>query len=118
MNKSMIRRAVLAGGIAILAAASYGSPERHIADAIWTNDAAPWEGVTAVYMPDRSKPNDIVISDAELSDVEACRAYVRTMAAERGDPDLKKGQYDCAIGFYSENDDNGGVSGEYRLKVN
>ena len=117
MNKSMIRRAVIASGIAILATVSFGSPERYIADMIWTDDAAPWEKVTAVYMPDQSKPNDIFISDAELDDVEACRAYVRSMAADRGDPDLKKGQYDCAIGFYSQDDEDGGVSGEYRLKV-
>ncbi len=116
MNKTMIRRAVLAGGIAILAAATYGSPERYIADMIWTDDAAPWEKVTAVYVPDTSKPNTVLVSDAQFADLEACRAHIHSLAVEHDDPDLKKGRYDCAIGFYAQEDDKG-VTGDYRLTL-
>ena len=58
MNKRMLRRAVLALAIAGLAVASFGNPERHIADLFWSDDAAPWENVTAVYTPDRSEPQN------------------------------------------------------------
>ncbi|MEQ8392758.1 MAG: hypothetical protein RIB30_17355 [Thalassospira sp.] len=116
MNKRMWRRAILATGIAVLAAVSYGNPERYIADLIWTDDAAPWEKVTAVYTPDTTKPNDLEISEAEFSDITACRAYVHERATERGDPDLKKGSFECAIGFYpTKGPDNAPDGGAYRL---
>lgn len=113
MNTRMIRRALLVAGIAVLATASYGNPERYIADLVWTDDAAPWEKVTAVYIPDTDRPGDILISEPEFENLAACRAHVDRLAAEHGDPDLEKGRYDCAIGFYLADDD--GTSGSYRL---
>ncbi|MBX2830375.1 MAG: hypothetical protein KTR23_04215 [Rhodospirillales bacterium] len=116
MNKRMLRRAVLATGIAVLAAVSYGNPQRHIADLIWIDDAAPWEKVTAVYTPDTTKPTEILISEADFADLKSCRAYVYEQAALRGDPDLQKGIYECAIGFYrSKGKDNAPDGGAYRL---
>lgn len=115
MNKRMLRRAVLAAGIAVLAAISYGSPERYIANALWSGDAAPWEKVTAVYTPDITKPNKIEISDAIFADLTACREHVLALAAERGDPNLEKGSFECAVGFYPVNDDD--PAGNYRLIV-
>ncbi len=118
MNKRMLRRAVLATGISVLAVVSFGNPERHIADLIWSDDAAPWEKVTAVYTPDISTPGKIEISDAIFANVAACRDHVTDMAAERGDPQLQKGRFECAVGFYPEKDgDNGPVTGDYRLIV-
>lgn len=116
MNKRMLRRTVLATGIAVLAAVSYGNPQRYIADLIWADDAAPWEKVTAVYTPDTTKPNDIEISEAEFADVTECRAYVHEQAAKHGDPDIQNGVYECAVGFYpSKGDDNAPTGGAYRL---
>jgi hypothetical protein len=115
MNKRMLRRAVLAGGIAVLAGISFGNPGRYVADLVWKDDAAPWEKVTAVYTPDISKPGRIEISDAEFSDVAACRAHVLAQAAENGDPNLEKGRFECAVGFYPENADT--PTGSYRLIV-
>lgn len=118
MNNRMLRRALLATGIAVLAIASFGSPERHIADLLWPDDAAPWEQVTAVYTPDISAPGKIEISEAVFGDVAACRDHVMKMAAERGDPDLRKGRFECAVGFYPEKSGNKGpVTGSYRLMI-
>ena len=115
MNTRMLRRAILAGGICVLAVVSFGNPHRHIADFFWPDDAAPWENVTAVYVPDISKPTRVKISDAVFDDVAACRKHVMEQAAEHGDPNLEKGRFECAIGFYAEKDD--GTGGEYRLIV-
>jgi len=115
MNTRMLRRAILAGGIAILAVVSFGNPHRHVADLFWPDDAAPWEHVTAVYVPDISQPTRVKISEATYDDLAACRDYVMEQAAEQGDPNLEKGRFECAIGFYADKDD--GTGGEYRLIV-
>lgn len=115
MNKRMLRRAILAGGIAVLAGISLGNPHRHIANILWPDDAAPWEKVTAVYVPDITRPTRIEVSEAAYDNLAACREHVFEMAAENGDPDLEKGRFECAIGFYADKDD--GSGGEYRLIV-
>ena len=118
MNKRMLRRAVLALAIAGLAVASFGNPERHIADLFWSDDAAPWENVTAVYTPDRSEPRKIQITEAVFTDVAACRDHVMELAAEKGDPDLQKGSFECAVGFYPDKSAaDSTVSGDYRLII-
>ena len=119
MNTRMLRRALLATGIAVLAAVSFGSPERHIADLVWADDAAPWEQVTAVYTPDIAKPGKIEISEPIFANVAACRDHVLKLAAERGDPDLQQGRFECAVGFYPEKSgDKGPITGDYRLITN
>ncbi|WP_156111569.1 hypothetical protein [Thalassospira australica] len=115
MNHRMLRRAILAGGIAILAVVSFGNPHRHIADLFWPDDAAPWEHVTAVYTPDVTRPTRVDISEAVFDDLDACQGYVMEQAAKQGDPNLEKGRFECAIGFYADKDD--GTGGEYRLIV-
>jgi hypothetical protein len=111
----MLRRAVLAGGLAVLAGISFGNPHRYIADLLWPDDAAPWENVTAVYVPDVSQPTRVRISEATLNDLAACRDHVMEQAVEYGDPNLEKGRFECAIGFYADNED--GTDGQYRLIV-
>ncbi|WP_336232494.1 hypothetical protein [Thalassospira sp. CH_XMU1458] len=111
----MLRRAILAGGIAVLAVVSFGNPHRHVADLFWPADAAPWEHVTAVYVPDISQPTRVKISEATYDDLAACRDHVMEQAAAQGDPNLEKGRFECAIGFYADKDD--GTGGEYRLIV-
>jgi hypothetical protein len=115
MNTRMLRRAILAAGIAVLAVVSFGNPHRHIADLFWPNDAAPWEQVTAVYVPDVSQPTRIKISEAAFDNLDACQSHVMAQAAEHGDPDLQQGRFECAIGFYADKDD--GTGGEYRLII-
>ena len=115
MNTRMLRRAILAGGIAVLAVVSFGNPHRHVADLFWPADAAPWEHVTAVYVPDISQPTRVKIAEATYDDLAACRDHVMEQAAAQGDPNLEKGRFECAIGFYADKDD--GTGGEYRLIV-
>lgn len=115
MNTRMLRRAILAGGIAVLAVVSFGNPHRHVADLFWPGDAAPWEHVTAVYVPDISQPTRVKISEATFDDLAACRDHIMKQAAAQGDPNLEKGRFECAIGFYADKDD--GTGGEYRLIV-
>ena len=111
----MLRRAFFAGGIALLAVVNLGNPHRYIADILWPDDAAPWEHVTAVYVPDLNRPTRIEISEAAYDNLAACRDHIFERAAENGDPDLEKGRFECAIGFYADKDD--GTGGEYRLIV-
>lgn len=115
MNIRMLRRALLAAGIAVLAVVNFGNPHRHIADLFWPNDAAPWEHVTAVYVPDVSQPTRVKISDATFGNLADCQAHVMEQASAQGDPNLEKGRFECAIGFYADKDD--GTGGEYRLIV-
>ncbi|MBO6578579.1 MAG: hypothetical protein JJ871_06730 [Thalassospira sp.] len=115
MNIRMLRRAVLAGGIAVLAVVSFGNPHRHVADILWPDDAAPWEHVTAVYVPDVGQPTRVKISEATFDDLAACRDHIMEQAAAQGDPNLEKGRFECAIGFYADKDD--GTGGEYRLII-
>ncbi|MCC9625877.1 hypothetical protein LPB41_29735 [Thalassospira sp. MA62] len=116
MNYRMLRRAFLIAGIAALAAWSATSqPGRHIADALWADDAAPWESVTAVYVPDMANPGQVVISDPQFANLDECRTHISDLATEHGDPDLEKGRYECAVGFY-HNDDKA-KTGAYRLTL-
>lgn len=107
------RRLFLIAVTALIAATVAEESRRFIADLIWTDDAAPWEKVTAVYYPDTQKKTDIRISDARFDDVAECRAHIGELSSANGDPDLKKGRYECAIGFYRD----GTGNGSYRLII-
>ncbi|WP_339861523.1 hypothetical protein [Thalassospira alkalitolerans] len=107
------RRLMWASLLALILATALDGSKRAIADLIWPDDAAPWEKVTAVYYPDREKLTDIRVSDTSFADLASCRAHVIERATENGDPDLNRGRYDCAIGFYR--DDEG--RGNYRLTI-
>ncbi|MBO9508457.1 hypothetical protein [Thalassospira sp. A3_1] len=107
------RRLFLVAVTALVVATIADGSRRFVADLIWADDAAPWEKVTAVYYPDIQKETDIRISDARFDDVAECRAHIGELSSENGDPDLKKGRYECAIGFYRD----GTGEGSYRLIV-
>jgi hypothetical protein len=107
------RRLFLIAIIALVAATVAEESRRFIADQIWTDDAAPWEKVTAVYYPDTQKQTDIRISDARFDDVAQCREHIAKLATENGDADLQKGRSECAVGFYRD----GTGEGSYRLIV-
>ena len=114
-NESIVFLRNLVAVTALVVATIADGSRRFVADLIWTDDAAPWEKVTAVYTPDITKPNKIEISDAVFADLTACREHVLAMASERGDPNLEKGSFECAVGFYPVNDDD--AAGNYRLIV-
>lgn len=82
---------------AILGWFALGSPPTDIANLVWSDDAAPWESVDAIYYPFASD-----LSQAEtaggLNSVDACRAWVHAAAADREDPELVRGEYQCGVG--------------------
>lgn len=75
---------------------AFGDPGGDVAGWFWPESAAPWEQVDAFYYPDR---NDLSVHREfrDVGSVEACRAWVYSMAAANGDPDLVKGDYECGI---------------------
>lgn len=128
MKDKTIRRGVVIAAIATASWFALASPQREIAQLIWPHDAAPWEKVVAVYYPDRTNTKDLAFAGEELSDVQSCKESVKKLASEKGDPDLEKGSYICAIGFYPDkkkgNDDSNSqdirdqdVGAGYRLLI-
>lgn len=76
----------------------FGDPLRTVAGMFWPNDPAPWERVDASYYPDRR--NLVVSVDRlDVGGLDACRRWVQQRAAERGDPLLVKGDYECGVGY-------------------
>lgn len=53
--------------------------------------------VDAFYYPNR---NDLMVFEVvyDVGDIDACRAAVYALAAERGDPQLVRGDYECGVG--------------------
>lgn len=53
--------------------------------------------VDAFYYPNK---NDLTVFEAayDVGDIEGCRAAVYALAAERGDPQVVRGDYDCGVG--------------------
>lgn len=74
-----------------------GDPKKDLANAFWSNSAAPWEGVTAIYYPSRLDLSKY--QSKEVGDLEQCRDWVYAQAARRNDPNLVVGDYECGIGF-------------------
>lgn len=84
--------------IGIIAWFIFGNPSRNVANAIWSDDAAPWEEVDAFYYPDR---NNLAVFDtvSGLESVDDCRVAVSMMASNRDDPSILRGDYECAVGL-------------------
>lgn len=74
-----------------------GNPPKDLATWFYKDTAAPWEKVDAFYYPDR---NNLTAWEAsrDLPSLDACRAWVRSSAAQRNDPSLLRGDYECAVG--------------------
>jgi hypothetical protein len=87
---------IIGGGA--LAWFAFGSPASNLAGAIWGDRPAPWESVDAFYYPDRSN-----LSRSERSinvgSLESCRAWVAAAAAKRNDPQVRRGDYECGVGY-------------------
>lgn len=109
----MARRLLAVGIIAVLAWSTLGGPREWFANQIWPDNAAPWESVTAVYYPDKNDRSALKFAGEGLDSVEKCKNVVRKLAGENNDPDLTRGSYDCAVGFYPTDDH----TGHYRLKI-
>ncbi|OSQ38768.1 hypothetical protein [Thalassospira mesophila] len=113
MRGRMARRLLAVGIIAVLAWASLGAPQEWFANQFWPDDAAPWEKVTAVYYPDKSDRTVFKFAGENFENAEKCRDVIMKQAAANNDPQLERGSYECAVGFYSSNDH----TGHYRLKI-
>jgi hypothetical protein len=79
-------------------------PKTQVAGWFWPSSAAPWEQVDAFYYPDR---NNLLSDERHLNvgSVEACRAWVSSRAAARGDPSIALGDYECGVGYLRNSGD-------------
>jgi hypothetical protein len=98
-------------GILILSAFTLSgcSPVENL---FWPDSPAPWENVDAVFYPDK----DNLALDRQARDVgslNACRTWVRSMAAAMGDPGMERSDYECGVGRQGTVGD----LGVYRLTV-
>jgi hypothetical protein len=109
----MGRRLLAVGIISLLAWASLGGPREWFANRFWATDAAPWERVTAVYYPDKTDRSVFKFAGEGLENTEKCRDAVMALAVKNNDPQLAHGSYDCAVGFYADDDH----TGHYRLTI-
>jgi hypothetical protein len=75
----------------------FGDPGRTVAGWFWEYDAAPWERVDAFYYPDRSNLEKVQ-QHSNVGGVPECRAWVNKMAAAKGDPYMRRGDYECGVG--------------------
>lgn len=75
----------------------FGSPLSTAANLFWKEGPAPWETIDAYYYPDRYDLS-VDISRLDVSSIRACRDWVYATAATKGDPNLERGDYECAIG--------------------
>ncbi len=109
----MVRRLAAVAIIAGLAFSTLSGPREWLANLIWPNGPAPWEKVTAVYFPDKKDKTAFRFAGEDLTSLDQCRNAVLELAATNNDPDLKRGSYDCAVGFYADDKH----TGHYRLTV-
>ena len=81
--------------------AIFGSPTKDVANWFWSNEAAPWETVDAFYYPDR---NDLSRDQRAygLESVDACRAWVNGVAHSHNDIGIRRGSYECAVGYLED----------------
>ncbi|OKH89513.1 hypothetical protein [Thalassospira sp. TSL5-1] len=109
----MVRRGVAVAIIAGLAFSTLNGPREWLANLIWPEGPAPWEKVTAVYFPDKNDKTAFRFAGEDLGSLDQCRDAVMELAATNNDPELKNGSYDCAVGYYADDDH----TGHYRLTL-
>jgi hypothetical protein len=76
----------------------FGSPKKDVANSLWSDQAAPWESVDAFYYPNRSDLSRHQRA-AGLASVDACRAWVNDVSAAHNDIGVKRGDYECGVGY-------------------
>ena len=75
-----------------------GSPLSTLANLFWSESNAPWETVDAFYYPDAS---NLFIHEemTGFESVDDCRRWARQMAWQDGDPEMRRSDYECGVGF-------------------
>lgn len=85
----------------------FGSPLDHASAWFWPDSAAPWEEVDAFYYPNANNLDNVITNEG-VGGLEDCRNWIIGIAASRNDPTLKRGDYECGVGF---------VESKYGLRV-
>jgi hypothetical protein len=73
-----------------------GEPDDLLAQVVWPDRPAPWEEVTAVYVPDRRSPERRLTLPG-LADLTGCRAWVYWQATRHGDRRMARGDWHCSV---------------------
>ncbi len=74
----------------------FGEPRPVLARLAWPDGPAPWERITAVYVPDRRSPEDHVVRPG-LADLHGCRVWVHGQAVRHGDRRMVRGDWRCMV---------------------
>lgn len=74
----------------------FGTPALALAQLAWPDGPAPWERVTAVYVPDRRSP-DQTLRRPGLADLHGCRVWVHGQAVRHGDRRMARGDWRCMV---------------------
>lgn len=74
-----------------------GDPRQAVAARLWVDGPAPWERVTAVYIPDVREPELMLVAPG-FRDLAACRLWVYREAIRRGDDRIRRGDWHCRVG--------------------
>lgn len=74
-----------------------GNPKKDLASWFWSESAAPWEQVDAVYYPDRSDLSEYEIR-RDVGGLDACRDWAYFRAENNDDGNFQRGDYECGIG--------------------
>jgi hypothetical protein len=77
---------------------AFGSLASDVAGLIWGHQPAPWESVDAFYYPDRYNLGRSE-RGVNVGGLEACRAWVARAAAQLNDPQIRRGDYECGVGY-------------------
>lgn len=73
-----------------------GEPWPMLARLAWPNGPAPWERVTAVYVPDLRSPEHSLVSPG-YPDLHGCRVWVHGQAVRHGDRRMARGDWRCMV---------------------
>ncbi len=87
---------VLAFALVIGGWCRFGEPGPMLAQLAWPDGPAPWERVTAVYVPDRGSPDERLVRPG-LTDLHGCRVWVHGQAVRHGDRRMARGDWGCMV---------------------
>lgn len=90
----------VAGMVAIAAVAAWliwGDGQKQAANLFWKEGPAPWETVDGFYYPDRDNLGQFETAKG-FANLQGCRDWVSSRAAQFNDPALARGDYECGVG--------------------
>ena len=82
--------------IALLLWFALGDPLLHIANLLYPDGPAPWEGIDLAFLPDRDDPRSELLFP-DLHTVDECRTQARMQAGLHDDYEMNRSLWTCRI---------------------